>query len=343
VYTAIATIAYNLLVNILRTLRARAATARNLALGKPILAIFEANLRCNSACGYCALPLNLGRPEMTRAQIFSMFEKLARNGMLFVFLQGGEPTLRDDIADILEDLCALGLFPVLITNGTRLTEVLVRRLARLRMHVSVSLDSLDRERYKHIRGADQLPRVLRGIDALSAFPGKKFITCILSDVNRNEVRGVVAFARSKGFTPIVGAYHWDVGPYGKADDSLRYDPALAIEVFRNVRDGGDVPAGYYRDYLDDTIRWLSGGSLLPCDAGRYSIAIDASGNVAPCLAQPAAGNANLEPVDDIVDRFDRAEIDRCSRASTCNLICSRVVGTAIRRPISGVRTVASFR
>lgn len=244
-------------------LRALASSARNLATGKPLLAIFEVNLRCNSACGYCALPLNRGRYEMTRAEIRAVFARLSRGGLRIVFVQGGEPTLRPDLADVLEDMCALGLFPVLITNGTRLSAALVARLTRLRMQISVSLDTLDRSRYRKIRGADQLPRVLEGIAALQTFAGTKFITCIVSDVNRGDVRGVVAFARERGFIPVVGAYHWGVGTYGKEDERLRYDPALAAAVFREVRDSGEVPAGYYRDYLDDSVRWLSGAASRP--------------------------------------------------------------------------------
>ena len=41
----------------------------NLMAGRPVLATFQVNLRCNSACGYCDLPLNVGRHEMTREEI----------------------------------------------------------------------------------------------------------------------------------------------------------------------------------------------------------------------------------------------------------------------------------
>lgn len=36
---------------------------RNLALRRPMLAVFQVNLRCNASCGYCNLPLNVGRYE----------------------------------------------------------------------------------------------------------------------------------------------------------------------------------------------------------------------------------------------------------------------------------------
>ena len=69
----------------------------NLLRARPILAVFELTLQCNSACRYCDLPLNLGRPELNRRQIKTMFQRLYAEGIRLVFLQGGEPTLDDDI------------------------------------------------------------------------------------------------------------------------------------------------------------------------------------------------------------------------------------------------------
>ena len=116
----------------------------NIIRGRPLLAIFEVTLRCNSACRYCDLPLNMGRAEMTREEIVRVFRHLHEEGLRFVLVQGGEPLLRRDLADILEDLVGLGLTPTLITNGTRLTCALVKRLSALKIPVSVSLDTLDR-------------------------------------------------------------------------------------------------------------------------------------------------------------------------------------------------------
>ena len=84
-------------------------TIKNLALGRPVLAIFEVCLRCNSACGYCDLPLNQGREELSREQIRTIFTALYTEGVRYVFLQGGEPMVRKDIFEIIEDLQAIGL------------------------------------------------------------------------------------------------------------------------------------------------------------------------------------------------------------------------------------------
>jgi len=310
----------------------------NLVHGRPILAIFEINLRCNSACGYCGLPLNEGRYEMTREEIRRVFAGLYRDGLRFVFVQGGEPLLRRDLPEILEDLDAIGFGLSLITNGSKLTAELVERFARLPMNVSVSLDTLDRERYRRIRGADLLPDVLAGIERLDSFPHPKFLTCIVSEANRNEVPAVVRFARARGFMPVVGAYHWNIERYGKVDLTLQYKRQAAASLFQELFQSGLVPRGYFRNYLHDNVRWLGGEGLDACDAGRYSIAIDASGNVAPCLALKHAGNLLESSLDDILGRFDRGAIQACSDRSSCNMLCSRVIGSVLRHPVSALMT-----
>lgn len=310
----------------------------NLLRGRPVAAVFEICLRCNSACGYCDLPLNQGRPEMSLAEIARVFAGLHRDGLRHVFVQGGEPLLRRDLLEVLQELRGIGLSLSLVTNGTRLTPGIAVRLARLDIEVAVSLDSLDRATYQAIRGADQLRQAMRGIAALADYPHAKYLTCILSERNRDQVLDVVRFARVRGFMPVLGAYHWDVGKYGRAAKALQYGQAEAIAAFEQVLASGLVPRGYFRRYLRDNIRWLDGRRLPRCDAGRHTVAIDAAGNVSACLAQPPAGNLLQAPLAEILAAMDRAEIERCSAASSCNLLCGRIVGTLLRHPLEALVT-----
>lgn len=310
----------------------------NLIRERPLVAVFEVCLRCNSSCGYCDLPLNVGRYEMTREEIRRVFTSLYDDGLRFLFIQGGEPLVRKDLTEILEDLVEIGYSVTLITNGTLLRPSTVARLAILPINISVSLDTLNRDRYHHIRGADQLPLVLEGIQCLADYPHPKFLTCIVSDRNQDDVLDVVRFAREQGFIPIVGAYHWDIGRYGKTDLTLQYQRTSAIKTFEAVVESGLVPRGYFREYLHDNIQWLTGKGLKPCDAGRYSIAIDASGNVAPCLAMGHVGNLLQTSLSDILSQFDHKAITTCSDQSSCNLLCSRVVGSTLRKPLTMLST-----
>ncbi|MEK9141621.1 MAG: radical SAM protein [Nitrospirota bacterium] len=310
----------------------------NLVRRHPLLAVFQVSLRCNSACGYCNLPLNVGRYELSREEIRNIFATLYGDGLRFVFVQGGEPLLRRDLPDILQDLVEIGFHLTVITNGTKLTSRLVQQFEDLSVSLSISLDTLDRNRYERIRGADQLHMVLAGLDLLQHYRHPKFLTCIVSEINRDEVTEVVAFAKQRGFLAVVGAYHWDVGLYGKQDATLMYERQQARLVFEQLLEQDALPLGYLRQYAKDNVAWLGGESLKPCDAGRYSIAIDSSGNVSPCLSLPAVGNLLHSSLGEILGRFDRREIQHCSDRSSCNRLDGRVIGSVLRHPIAAWQT-----
>ena len=215
---------------------------------------------------------------------------------------------------------------------------LLERFAKHPISLSISLDTLDRQRYRTIRGADQLSLVLKGIELLNDYPHPKYLTCIVSEVNRKDVLHVVKFAREQGMIPVLGAYHWDVSRYGKVDLTLQYQKATAAAVFQEVLESRLIPKGYFRNYLQDNIQWLNDQPLPACDAGRYSIAIDASGNVAPCLALPHSGNLLSTSLSEILTNLDYPTIQQCSDKSACNMLCSRVVGSNLRHPIAALRT-----
>jgi MoaA/NifB/PqqE/SkfB family radical SAM enzyme len=279
---------------------------------------------------------------MTRDEIRQVFRGLYEDGVRLVFLQGGEPLLRKDLTSILQDLVQLGFHFTLITNGTRFTPGLVQELDELGVSLSISLDTLEPLKYERIRGADQLDLVLLGLNLLETYRHPKFLTCIVSEVNRNEVHEVVRFARSRGFLPVVGAYHWDVGLYGKQDPTLMYEREQVRTVFERLLEDDLLPPGYLRQYAKDNISWLGGESLRRCDAGRYSIAIDASGNVSPCLSLPATGNLLESSLREIIARFDLQEIHRCSDRSSCNRLDGRVVGSVLRHPIAAWQTPVTW-
>ncbi len=75
--------------------------------------------RCNMACANCFLP-NRSVPDMDIQALYKFAARLPRSTELR--LLGGEPTVRDDLADIIKNLRKLGQQPNLITNGLRLAD-----------------------------------------------------------------------------------------------------------------------------------------------------------------------------------------------------------------------------
>jgi radical SAM protein with 4Fe4S-binding SPASM domain len=92
--------------------------------------VLELTRRCNNHCLYCyneggAVQLNFDSSrngEMGTAELTDLIAKLrAETPIETIALSGGEPLLREDLAEILSFIKAKGIAPVVITNGTLLT------------------------------------------------------------------------------------------------------------------------------------------------------------------------------------------------------------------------------
>lgn len=132
--------------------------------------------RCNFRCQYC-MPAE-GLPWLERAEVLT-FEEIARlvgllasMGVHDVRLTGGEPLVRRDFPRLVAMLAATpDVRDLAITTNGYLLErdaaALVEAGAR---RFNVSVDSLQRDRFFEMTRRDALPQVLRGLEALGAFP-----------------------------------------------------------------------------------------------------------------------------------------------------------------------------
>lgn len=138
--------------------------------------------RCNFRCGYC-MPSASFRDEshfLPQHEILS-FEEIARLAGVFVRelgvsklrVTGGEPLLRRQLPTLVRWLAEIpGARDVaLTTNGFLLAEHAAALRAAGLHRITVSLDSLDRDEFARMSGAEgahgaaRLDRVLRGIEA----------------------------------------------------------------------------------------------------------------------------------------------------------------------------------
>ncbi len=130
--------------------------------------------RCNFRCQYC-MPAE-GLPWLDREEVLH-FEEIERLVALFaelgirdVRLTGGEPLVRRDFPRLVSMLSPLVDDLAITTNGFLLerdAEALVRAGAT---RFNVSIDSLQRDRFFEMTRRDALPRVLKGLETLAAFP-----------------------------------------------------------------------------------------------------------------------------------------------------------------------------
>jgi GTP 3',8-cyclase len=132
--------------------------------------------RCNFRCQYC-MPAE-GLPWLEREEVLS-FEEIERlvalmasMGVADVRLTGGEPLVRREFPRLAAMLCAIeDVAEVsLTTNGFLLDRDAAALVDAGIDRFNVSVDSLQRDRFFEMTRRDALPRVLRGLEALAAFP-----------------------------------------------------------------------------------------------------------------------------------------------------------------------------
>jgi cyclic pyranopterin phosphate synthase len=180
--------------------------------------------RCNFRCQYC-MPAE-GVPWLEREEIlrFEEIERLvgllAGMGVSDLRLTGGEPLVRRDFPRLAAMLAAVpGIRDLSLTTNGYLLERHAAALARTGLRrVNVSIDSLQRDRFFQLTRRDALPQVLRGLEAIAAFPHLRPIkvnAVALRGFTEEEALPFAEFARSTSyqvrfieFMPLDGDHAW---------------------------------------------------------------------------------------------------------------------------------------
>ena len=180
--------------------------------------------RCNFRCFYC---LPNGEPPMARKETLLTFEEIAYLADIFVSLgieklrlTGGEPLIRKDVPKLVAQLAKLNpqLRDIaLTTNGFDFP----RHAEALRNagvdRVTISLDSLDRDKFKQITGVDALDKVFAAIASAKqyGFSPVKINAAVIRGHNDDEFVDFARFAREQDismrfieFMPLDSGHEW---------------------------------------------------------------------------------------------------------------------------------------
>ncbi|OYX54567.1 MAG: GTP 3',8-cyclase MoaA [Micrococcales bacterium 32-70-13] len=133
--------------------------------------------RCSLRCTYC-MP-EQGNEWLAKSSVLTVDEIIqvasvaAAAGITTFRLTGGEPLLRPDVVDIVRRLARINVASgavdvAMTTNGIRLAHLLPDLIAAGLGRLNVSIDTLDRERFRALTRRDRLDDVLAGIAAAAA-------------------------------------------------------------------------------------------------------------------------------------------------------------------------------
>ncbi|XP_017080428.1 molybdenum cofactor biosynthesis protein 1 isoform X2 [Drosophila eugracilis] len=160
--------------------------------------------RCNLRCDYCmpaeGVPLQPKGKLLTTEEILRLARIFVKQGVRKIRLTGGEPTVRRDIVEIVEQMKALPELEQvgITTNGLVLTRLLLPLQRAGLDSLNISLDTLKRDRFEKITRRKGWERVIAGIDLAVQLGYRPKINCVLMrDFNEDEICDFVEFTKDR--------------------------------------------------------------------------------------------------------------------------------------------------
>ncbi|MBL7471558.1 GTP 3',8-cyclase MoaA [Robertkochia sediminum] len=148
--------------------------------------------RCNLRCFYCmpaeGIPLVPRSHLMTYEEIYEIAKTFVAHGVNKIRLTGGEPLVRKDIGLILEKLATLPVELSMTTNAVIVHKFIDLLKANRLNHINLSLDSLQKEKFKKITLRDNFDIVYENLLRLVDEGFKVKVNAVLmKGVNDDEI------------------------------------------------------------------------------------------------------------------------------------------------------------
>lgn len=189
--------------------------------------LLEVTARCNLSCTHCFAGSSAAAPraDPPLGRVKDWVADIAASGRAFLQLSGGEPTLRDDLPEIVAHAKKSGCeYVQLNSNALRLAEDgdFLKALAGAGLSfVFMQFDGLDDDIYRRLRGRALLATKLRAIENCGRLNiGVTLVPTVVPGVNSGDIGNILRLARS--YSPVVRGVHFQpvsyFGRFPKAPD-----------------------------------------------------------------------------------------------------------------------------
>jgi hypothetical protein len=222
---------------------------------KPNICFIDVTNHCNMNCPICiatvpGMGFDYNPPVSYFERIFAHVSQWDPKPIIQLF--GGEPTVRDDLFDIIAAARKHGLRPNVTTNGVRLAnEEYARKFCEQRIGVRFAFDGFDPDIYEKLRrNRPAYFKKLKGLENLKKFSRRKqtMIACAAWGINDHHIRGMIDYIHENAdfiseLAIIPLADTWDKEDFKEARPCTLED----VEKMVQIAVGGDevefIPAG----------------------------------------------------------------------------------------------------
>ncbi len=281
-------------------------------------ALLEITRDCNIRCPVCFADGGKRKDAPTLETIKSWYQMLLDSGGPYnVQLSGGEPTLRDDLPEIIALGRSMGFpFIQLNTNGLRLYEEpdFLQRLAEAGLSsLFLQFDGLTGDIYEKLRGADYLEAKLGLIELCQEMGlGVILVPTVVAGVNDHQLGDIIKFALQK--MPTVRGVHFQpisfFGRYPKApDNGMRITlPEVMQKIVEQSR-GRIKPANLAPPGCENSLCSFHGNFVLMPD--DRLVPLTHREDQSCCCSEPLPAEVGAEKARNFVARNWQIQSDCC--------------------------------
>jgi PqqA peptide cyclase len=272
-----------------------------ITIDRPLSLLCELTYRCNLQCPYCYNPLDLHayRDELSTQEWGSVLQQAAELGVVQAHFSGGEPTLRRDLAALIEVAAKCGLYTNLITQGTFLDDARLDELLAAGLdHIQISIQAPEAELADRIAGAVVHDRKDAALLRVREREVALTLNCVLHRQNHDTISDVIEFAHRLGIRRLelanVQFYGWafrNRGALMPTLEQVRRGEEIVEAARKRLR--GTMEIVYVLpDYFGDFPKPCMNGW------GRQFLTVAPNGAVLPCPAAAAIASLRFENVRD---------------------------------------------
>ncbi|MBR5020789.1 MAG: radical SAM protein [Oscillospiraceae bacterium] len=310
--------------------------------GMPISGAMELLPLCNLNCKMCYVRLSRGEMEAigrlrTGAEWLALGAEMARAGVLFLQLTGGEPLLHPDFREIYMGLKKLGMILTVNTNGTLIDEDWADFFAANKpRRLNITLYGGSRETYERQCGsADGFDRVVKAVGLLRERNVDVKFSASLTPQVRADLEEMGRIARELDVPLHVDPYMTPASRerHRPFDEQSRLSPEDAADAslnfLRAVKSAEEFEASRQAvlAQIDSFVQEPLVPAISGCLAGRCAFTVSWLGRLQPCeiLTEPAVHvfETGFEAGwNQVRDAF--ADVRYCADCSACRLrpLCS---------------------
>lgn len=292
--------------------------------------------RCNSKCSMCYIWQNPTLPENEVS--LETLEKVPE-GIDNLNISGGEPTLRQDLADMVDILYPKGKILEISSNGLHAERLIPILKKYPDIKVRFSLEGFE-DTNNHIRGEnDGFARKVAGMLKLQEAGGTDLgFATVIQDDNIDELVKLYQFTQEHCLELATSALH-NAFQFYKVDNIPYNRKRVAREVEKLIVEmlKTNSVKNWFRAYLNLGLieKILGHERLIPCTAGSDFVFVDPWSDVYACNVRPDLymGNLNDQSWEDVWHGETARDIRE--KVSVCQQNCWMVgsARTAMRNPI----------